>query len=114
MPPSASEPESGSVMAQAPILSSVIRSSAQRSICAGVPSLLIVPAARPLDTPSEVSNPGLTRQSSIVEINCAAGSDPRLSRVGASPATLRFSWRAKFSFAISLSPNTSYIFRRIT
>ena len=75
IPPSASEPESGSVIAQAPILSSVMRSSAQRSICAGVPSLLIVPAARPLDTPSEVRRPGLTRHSSIVEISCAAGSD---------------------------------------
>ena len=113
MPPSASEPESGSVIAQAPILSSVIRSSAQRSICAGVPSLLIVPAASPLDTPSDVSSPGLTRHSSIVEISWAAGSEPRRSRDGSSPEILRCSWRAKLSLAISLRPKTSYIFRRI-
>ena len=58
MPPRASEPESGSVMAQAPILSSVIRSRPQRSICAGVPLFMMVPPARPVLTPSAVTMPG--------------------------------------------------------
>ena len=58
MPPSASEPESGSVMAQAPILSSVSRSSPQRSIWAGVPLFMMVPPARPVLTPSAVTIPG--------------------------------------------------------
>jgi hypothetical protein len=37
MPPKASEPEPGSVMAQAPILSSVRMSTAQRFFCSIVP-----------------------------------------------------------------------------
>ena len=37
MPPKASEPEPGSVIAQAPILSRVRRSRAQRSFCTVVP-----------------------------------------------------------------------------
>ena len=58
MPPRASEPESGSVMAQAPILSSVRRSRPHRSIWAGVPPFMMVPAARPVLTPSAVTMPG--------------------------------------------------------
>ena len=58
MPPRASEPESGSVMAQAPILSSVSRSRPQRSIWAGVPPFMMVPPARPVLTPSAVTMPG--------------------------------------------------------
>ena len=58
MPPRASEPESGSVMAHAPTLSSVIRSSPQRSIWAGVPPFMMVPPARPVLTPRAVTMPG--------------------------------------------------------
>ncbi len=58
MPPRASEPESGSVMAQAPTLSSVMRSSPQRSIWAGVPPFMMVPPARPVLTPRAVTMPG--------------------------------------------------------
>ncbi len=45
-------------MAQAPTLSSVIRSSPQRSIWAGVPRFMMVPPARPVLTPSAVTMPG--------------------------------------------------------
>ena len=113
MPPSASEPESGSVIAQAPILSRVMRSSDHRCICAGVPNLLMVPAARPVETPREVSMPGLTRQSSIVEMSCAAGSVAS-RRLEVSPLSLRASWRSKLSRAISFSPNTEYILRKMS
>ncbi len=58
IPPRASDPEFGSVMAQAPILSSVNRSRPQRSICAGVPCFMMVPPAKPVLTPSAVTIPG--------------------------------------------------------
>ena len=58
MPPRASEPESGSVMAHAPTLSSVMRSRPHRSICAGVPPFMMVPPASPVLTPSAVTMPG--------------------------------------------------------
>src|ERR1700735_3142586 len=51
MPPRASDPESGSVMAQAPTFSAVSRERPQRSIWAGVPCFMMVPAARPTLTP---------------------------------------------------------------
>ena len=57
--PNASEPESGSVIAHAPILSNVSRSSAHRSFCAVVPLLMIAAGgeARSL-TPIAVTMPG--------------------------------------------------------
>ena len=58
IPPRASDPESGSVMAQAPTLSMVSRSSPHRSIWAGVPRFITVPAARPTLTPMAVTIPG--------------------------------------------------------
>ena len=91
IPPSASDPESGSLIAHEPTLSNVTRSSPHRSICAGVPSLLIVPPARPVETPIDVTSPGLTRHSSIVEMSCAAGSEPREERGASSPEILRSS-----------------------
>src|SRR5581483_6327543 len=66
--PKASEPELGSVIAQAPILSRVRRSSAQRSCCARVPLLLIAAAVRPTDTPRAVTMPGECRHSSMIGI----------------------------------------------
>ena len=56
--PNASEPEFGSVMAQAPTLSSVSRSSAQRSFWAIVPLLMIDAEASPIETPIAVTIPG--------------------------------------------------------
>ena len=58
MPPKASEPESGSVIAQARDLSSVMRSGSQRCFWARVPRLMIVAAPRPKLTPTALSNPG--------------------------------------------------------
>ena len=58
MPPKASEPEPGSVIAQAPTLSSVSRSRAQRSFCSVVPFERIADAVRPTLTPMAVTMPG--------------------------------------------------------
>ena len=58
IPPRASDPEFGSVMAHAPILSAVSRSRPHRSIWAGVPSFMTVPAANPTLTPMAVTMPG--------------------------------------------------------
>ena len=58
MPPRASEPESGSVMAHEPTLSPVSRSRPQRSIWAGVPCFMMVPPASPVLTPMAVTIPG--------------------------------------------------------
>ncbi len=58
IPPSASEPELGSVIAQAPTFSAVSSGSPHRSIWAGVPSFMIVPPARPTLTPMAVTMPG--------------------------------------------------------
>ena len=69
MPPSASEPESGSVIAHAPIFSKVRRSRPHRFICSSVPVSMIVPAASPIDTPSDATMPGLTLHSSMVGIS---------------------------------------------
>ena len=64
MPPSASDPESGSVMAHDPILPSDTRPGSQRFFCARVPRLRMVLDVSPIDTPSEVTRPRLTDDSS--------------------------------------------------
>jgi hypothetical protein len=56
--PKASEPESGSVIAQAPILSMVSRSRAHRSFWAVVPLDMIDEAVSPTLTPMAVTMPG--------------------------------------------------------
>src|ERR1700753_3018782 len=61
MPPNASEPESGSVMAHAAIFSSVISSGSQLSFCASVPRLMMVAAPKPRLTDAVLSSPMLTR-----------------------------------------------------
>jgi hypothetical protein len=66
MPPKASDPESGSVIAQAPILSMVSRSRPQRSFCSTVPRFMMVPPASPRDTPMAVTRPGETLHSSTM------------------------------------------------
>ena len=64
--PNASDPELGSVIAHAPIFSSVSRSSAHRSFCAIVPFDMIAAAVRPTDTPSAVTMPGEHLHSSMI------------------------------------------------
>jgi hypothetical protein len=59
MLPNASEPESGSVMAQAPILFMLSKSGTKRSFCARVPRLMIAPAVKPTLTPHAVMMPKL-------------------------------------------------------
>ena len=66
MLPNASEPELGSVIAHAPILSSVSRSRAQRSFCSIVPLLMIDAAVSPTLTPIAVTIPGEHRHSSMI------------------------------------------------
>ena len=64
--PNASDPELGSVIAHAPILSIVSRSSAQRSFCAIVPFDMIAAAVRPTETPMAVTIPGEHLHSSMM------------------------------------------------
>ena len=64
--PNASEPEFGSVIAQAPILSSVSRSRAQRFFWAIVPLFMIAADVRPIETPIAVTIPGVCRHSSMI------------------------------------------------
>jgi hypothetical protein len=59
MLPNASEPEPGSVIAQAPIFSIVRSSGTKRSFWATVPRLMMAPAVRPTLTPNAVIMPGL-------------------------------------------------------
>ena len=58
MPPKASEPEPGSVIAHEPILSRVRRSFAQRSFWRQVPFDMMAPPVRPMLTPMAVTMPG--------------------------------------------------------
>jgi hypothetical protein len=91
MPPKASDPEPGSVMAQAPIFSIVRIGSAQRSFCAVVPLLMMLAAVSPTETPIAVTMPGQNLQSSTIGISCIAAESPpsargrRASGSGASP-----------------------------
>ena len=64
--PNASEPELGSVIAHAPILSIVSTSRAQRFFCAIVPFDMMAAAVRPTDTPIAVTMPGEHLQSSMI------------------------------------------------
>jgi hypothetical protein len=58
IPPKASEPEPGSVMAQAPIFSRVSRSRPQRSFCSSVPLDMMDALVSPTLTPIAVTIPG--------------------------------------------------------
>ncbi len=112
--PKASEPEPGSVMAHAPTLSSVSRSSAQRSFWAMVPFEVMAASVRPVDTPSAVTRPGLCRHSSMMGIIVMDPSPPPdegfsggVSPLASASAT-SFSnsiWRLKRSAAIVSMPN---------
>ena len=67
-------------MAQAPTFSAVSRSSPHRSIWAGVPPFMIVPAARPTLTPMEVTMPGQWWHSSMIGIRVMAAAPPSPTR----------------------------------
>ncbi len=126
--PNASEPEPGSVMAQAPILSRVSRSSAHRSFWAIVPLDRIAAEVRPIDTPMAVTMPGLQRHSSMMGIiwNAVALAASTGSRGAASPlevdsstspaaaALSRASWRSNRSRAIASMPKVRKSFRRMS
>ena len=58
MPPNASDPDSGSVIAHAPILVSVSRSGTQRRFCSAEPSRRIAPAVKSMLVPSATASPG--------------------------------------------------------
>src|SRR6476620_12733731 len=82
--PKASEPELGSVMAHAPIFSSVSSSAAHRSFWAIVPLLLMAAEVRPIDTPMAVTMPGHTRHSSMIGMRVSDDDPPSPSRFGRS------------------------------
>ena len=120
MRPNASEPESDSVIAQAPTLSKVSRSSAHFSFCSVVPRLMIVPAASPVLTPIAVTRPGEHRQSSMIGRSMKPAPAPPPGRARSRPRRSGSPWLARRSFAmrfakdacaISPMPNVEYSLR---
>src|SRR4051794_13548155 len=115
MRPNASEPESDSVIAHAPTLSKVSRSSAHFSFCSVVPRLMIVAAARPVLTPIAVTRPGEHRQSSMIgsSMNPAPGPPPSPSSdFGASAPPFSLAMRrSNDARAMSPMPNVEYSLR---
>ena len=107
IPPKASEPASGSVIAQAPTFSKVIRSRAQRLRCSTVPLALMVPAARPMETPIAAGMPIETFTSSIWGSTASAGSIPSPDDEDPSPEIER----SKLSAAIASRPKVEKNFR---
>ena len=126
--PNASDPDPGSVIAQAPILSIVSRSSAHRSFWAIVPLARIAADVRPIDTPMAVTMPGLHRHSSMIGIiwNAVALAASTGSRGGASsapaasstsPAAAALSraiWRSNRSRAMASMPKLRNSFRMMS
>jgi len=121
--PKASEPELGSVMAQAPIFSSVSSSPAQRSFWAIVPLLLMAAEVSPIETPMAVTMPGQMRHSSMIGMRVSDDEPPSPSRFGfsggvsplASASATAFSKAiclANRSFAIESMPNSANSLRR--
>src|SRR5690625_884372 len=80
MPPNASEPASGSVIAQHAIFANVISSGSQRSCCASVPRLAMVAAPRPRLTPTLLSQPLRTPDSSETTLPAIASCPPSSPR----------------------------------
>jgi hypothetical protein len=123
IPPNASEPEPGSVIAHAPIFSRVSRGSAHRSFWAGVPRLRMAADVRPIETPMAVTMPGLHRHSSMMGIiwkaaalAAWAGSRGASSASSASPppAFSLAAWRSKRSRAMASMPNVRNSLRRMS
>ena len=100
MPPNASDPLSGSVIAHAPTCSSVSSGSAHRSRCSGVPFFTALPA-RFIETPIAVIRPGQCRQNSTIGNSVITARSYRSSVVNDGPDVSR----AKRSLAISSIPN---------
>ncbi len=118
MPPKASEPESGSVIAQAPTVSNVTRPGSQRSFCASVPRLRIVPAANPRLTPNDATRPRLTPAKSLLSTTPMLPAplkalDFSPSPEGASPRS-RASDFSRPSRAMSARPKVEYSLRMMS
>jgi hypothetical protein len=114
--PKASDPEFGSVIAHAPILSSVRRSRAHRSFCAVVPRLMIAALVRPIDTPIAVTMPGQWRHNSMIGIIDTAASlvRPDVSAAGGSDVRSRSMRRLNCSRAMASIPNVANSLRRMS
>ncbi len=80
--PKASEPELGSVMAQAPTFSRVSRSGTHRFFWAMVPLDMIAAEVSPTDTPMAVTMPGQWRHSSMMGMSVYPASPPRRDGTG--------------------------------
>ena len=114
-------PDGWSVIAQAPTLSRVRRSRAQRSFCSVVPFERIAALVRPTLTPIAVTMPGQWRQSSMIGIRVAAAWSAR-AEGSAAPPPFFSRGRPFFSASICLRkrarasssmPKAAYILRRI-
>jgi hypothetical protein len=119
--PKASDPDPGSVMAQAPIFSIVKRGSAQRSFWTAVPRLMIAAEVSPIDTPMAVTSPGDQRQSSMMGIiwkaMALASPRPVSDSTGESPAeaaSSRARARSKRSRAMASMPKVVKNLRRMS
>ena len=118
IPPKASEPESGSVMAQDATFSMVMIPGSQRSFCASVPRDAIVVAPNPRLTPSAETSPMQAPASSLIT---TAIMESRPLRASPEPPAASPSARAR-SFASIFStlsrdmasiPNSANSFRMI-
>ena len=107
-------------MAQAPTFSAVSRSRPHRSIWAGVPPFMMVPAARPTLTPIEVTMPGQWWHSSMIGIRVMAAAPPSPARSARSsadslvPDALRSSCFLNRSRAIWSMPKVAYSLRMMS
>jgi len=102
------EPEFGSVIAQAPMVSRVSRLSPQRSICAGVPPFIDGPRGQPGAHSERGDDPGAVVHSSMIGIRVIAALPPPSWRAGrAAPESLRSSWRVNPSRAMESRPKLS-------
>src|ERR1700757_28396 len=122
IPPKASEPESGSVIAHAAIFSIVTSGGSQRSFWASVPRAMIVAAPSPRLTPIAATVPRLTPASSLIMIAAIDACSPSPpSMPGPRPSDLPSCWRARSpssmfltaSAANTSSPNSLNSFRMI-
>jgi hypothetical protein len=119
--PNASDPDPGSVIAHAPIVSSVSRSGTQRSRWAIVPRLSMAAAVRPTLTPSAVTMPGEHLHSSMIGIMAIAAPKPDRPLPSPSSSSVAASFGCGFRSAamrrsndsrpIAPIPNTAYNLR---
>ena len=120
MPPSASDPESGSVIAQAPTLFMVTRSGSHRFFWASVPLDRIVDGVSPRLTPIEATMPRLTPDSSMLRmapIEVIPGPPPEPVLGSASPRATSSSLAnslSRASEAIASTPKVLSRFRMMS